>query len=82
MYKMAKIIFSMEISEIKQRLTLPMVLSYYGLKADKSHRINCPFHDDKTPSMQLYPKTQTAYCFSANCSALAFLRSRLVSKIH
>jgi DNA primase len=45
-----------------------MVLSYYGLKADKSHRISCPFHEDKTPSMQLYYKTQTAYCFSANCS--------------
>lgn len=57
----------MEISEIKQRLTLPMVLNHYGLKADKSHRINCPFHEDKTPSMQLYYKTQTAYCFSANC---------------
>jgi DNA primase len=57
----------MEISEIKQRLTLSMVLSYYGLKADKSHRINCPFHEDKTPSMQLYYKTQTAYCFSSNC---------------
>jgi DNA primase len=58
----------MEISEIKQRLTLSMVLHHYGLKADKSHRINCPFHEDKTPSMQLYYKTQTAYCFSANCS--------------
>lgn len=57
----------MEISEIKQRLTLPMVLNHYGLKADKSHRISCPFHEDKTPSMQLYYKTQTAYCFSANC---------------
>lgn len=57
----------MEISEIKQRLTLPMVLNHYGLKADKSHRISCPFHKDKTPSMQLYYKTQTAYCFSANC---------------
>jgi hypothetical protein len=43
----------MEISEIKQRLTLAMVLNHYGLKADKSHRISCPFHEDKTPSMQL-----------------------------
>ena len=58
----------MEITEIKQRLTLSMVLNHYGLKADKSHRISCPFHEDKTPSMQLYYKTQTAYCFSANCS--------------
>src|SRR5690606_31467645 len=40
---------------------------YYGLKTDKQSRINCPFHEDKTPSMQVYYKTQTAYCFSGNC---------------
>lgn len=57
----------MEISEIKQRLTMSNVLHYYGLKTDKNNRINCPFHADKTPSMQVYYKTQTAYCFSSNC---------------
>lgn len=57
----------MEISEIKQRLTLSEVLHYYGLKPDKQLRLNCPFHNDKTPSMQVYYKTHTAYCFSANC---------------
>jgi DNA primase len=57
----------MEIAEIKQRLTLSEVIKHYGYKADKQNRINCPFHEDKTPSMQLYWKTHTAYCFSANC---------------
>src|SRR5690554_1419585 len=57
----------MEISEIKQKLTLAHVLHHYGLKPDKSLRLNCPFHDDKTPSLQVYYKTHTAYCFSANC---------------
>jgi DNA primase len=57
----------MEISEIKSRLTLSEVIKYYGLKADKQNRLKCPFHEDKTPSMQLYYKTQTAYCFSTNC---------------
>lgn len=57
----------MEISEIKQKLTIANVLHYYGLKTDKQSRINCPFHEDKTPSMQVYYKTQTAYCFSSNC---------------
>jgi DNA primase len=57
----------MEIQEIKSSLTLPKLLSHYGLKADKNHRLNCPFHDDKTPSLQLYYKTQTAFCFSSNC---------------
>src|SRR5690554_6281440 len=57
----------MEISEIKQKLTMSNVLHYYGLKTDKQSRISCPFHEDKTPSMQVYYKTQTAYCFSSNC---------------
>jgi DNA primase len=57
----------MEISDIKAKLTLSEVIKHYGYKADKQNRINCPFHDDKTPSMQLYWKTHTAYCFSANC---------------
>jgi len=57
----------MEISEIKEKLTMATVLHYYGLKTDKQSRINCPFHEDKTPSMQVYYKTQTAYCFSGNC---------------
>lgn len=57
----------MEIQEIKQQLTLAQVLQYYHLKPDKQLRLNCPFHEDKTPSMQVYYKTQTAYCFSSNC---------------
>ncbi|MGL4630063.1 MAG: CHC2 zinc finger domain-containing protein, partial [Leadbetterella sp.] len=46
----------MQISEIKERLTLKQVLDYYHLKPDKSLRLCCPFHDDKTPSMQVYYK--------------------------
>ena len=57
----------MEISEIKEKLTMATVLHYYGLKTDTQSRISCPFHEDKTPSMQVYYKTQTAYCFSSNC---------------
>ena len=57
----------MEIHEIKTQLTMSMVLHYYGLKTDKQSRLNCPFHEDKTPSFQVYYKTQTAYCFSSAC---------------
>ncbi len=57
----------MEINEIKSRLTLATVLNYYNLKPDKNLRLNCPFHEDKTPSLQVYYKTHTAYCFSSNC---------------
>lgn len=57
----------MEISEIKRQLTLAQVLNHYGLKPDKNQRLHCPFHDDKTPSFQVYHKTQTCYCFSSSC---------------
>ena len=57
----------MEIKEIKSRLSIQEVLNHYGLKADKNKMLCCPFHEDKTPSMQVYPETNTVFCFSSNC---------------
>jgi len=57
----------MQISEIKQQLSITKILNYYGIKPDRNKRINCPFHADKTPSMQVYENTNTVYCFSSNC---------------
>jgi DNA primase catalytic core len=59
----------MEISEIKKRLPIETVLGRYQLTPDHNHRLKCPFHDDKTPSLQVYPETGTWTCFSSNCSA-------------
>jgi len=59
----------MEIADIKNRLLIDQVLQHYGLKSDKHDRLHCPFHPDKTPSLQIYPKTNTFCCFSSNCSA-------------
>jgi len=59
----------MEIPEIKQQLSLVQVLQHYGLKPDRHDRLHCPFHPDKTPSLQIYPKTDTWCCFSSNCTA-------------
>jgi DNA primase len=59
----------MDISEIKSRLPIDQVLQHYGLKPDKHDRLHCPFHPDKTPSLQIYPKTNTYCCFSSHCTA-------------
>lgn len=59
----------MELRTIKERLTIKEVLAYYGLQPDKHDRFCCPFHPDKTPSLQIYPATNTFCCFSSNCSA-------------
>jgi DNA primase len=42
----------MEIHEIKQNLTLAQILDHYGLKP-KNNMLNCPFHEDKTASLQV-----------------------------
>ena len=42
----------MEIHEIKQNLTLAQILHHYGLKP-KNNMLNCPFHEDKTASLQV-----------------------------
>ena len=57
----------MDIKDIKSQLSILKVLSTYSLPPDRNKRIRCPFHDDKTPSMQVYPETNTVYCFSSNC---------------
>jgi len=59
----------MEISAIKQNLSILTLLNIYGLNPDKNHRLHCPFHPDKTPSLQVYMKTNTWTCFSSNCNA-------------
>ncbi|MBS9463278.1 toprim domain-containing protein [Flagellimonas sp. 389] len=57
----------MTIAEIKEKLTILQVLDHYGIKVNKNKMVNCPFHDDKNPSMQVYPETNTVHCFSGNC---------------
>jgi DNA primase len=59
----------MELKEIKQQLSINQVLQHYGLQPDKNDRLVCPFHNDKNPSLQIYPKTNTYCCFSSNCNA-------------
>ena len=59
----------MEIIEIKQQLTISQVLDHYNLSSDKNQMLCCPFHNDKTPSLQIYSATNTFCCFSSNCKA-------------
>lgn len=59
----------MEIAEIKAQLPIQTVLNHYNLTPDRNNRLCCPWHHDKTPSLQIYPKTNTYTCFSSNCDA-------------
>ena len=62
-------LFFMEIQEIKTQLSITAVLAHYLLYADRNSRLCCPWHSDKTPSLQIYPNTDTWTCFSSNCNA-------------
>jgi DNA primase catalytic core len=59
----------MDISTIKQRLSINQVLQHYGLRPNSNDMLHCPFHPDKTPSLQIFPATNTYCCFSSNCTA-------------
>jgi DNA primase len=59
----------MEIPDIRARLTILQALGHYGLQPNKNQMLCCPFHSDKTPSLQIYPQTNTFCCFSSNCTA-------------
>ncbi len=60
----------MEISTLKSRLNLLEVAAHLGITIDKKTlRACCPFHSDKTPSLQFSKEKQIATCFSSNCTA-------------
>jgi DNA primase len=54
-------------SEIKSRLTMPQVLSYYGFNISRSHRIPCPLHQGKDENCGV--KEHYIHCFVCGQSA-------------
>lgn len=68
----------MEISEIKQRLSIETVLKHYGLQADRNGMLKCPFHADDTASMKIYKQTNTFNCFGCgkNGDAIEFIQQK------
>jgi len=58
----------MEISEIKQRLSIETVLNHYNLHPDRHNFLKCPFHGDEDPSLKIYPETNTFNCFGCGAA--------------
>ncbi|MCQ2223947.1 MAG: CHC2 zinc finger domain-containing protein, partial [Bacteroidaceae bacterium] len=52
--------------EIQQLRSLPIlnVAERLGLEVDSHRRCLCPFHDERTPSLVLYPSSNTFFCFA------------------
>jgi len=58
----------MEIPEIKSRLNIIEVANHLGITINKNQRALCPFHNDKSPSLQFSKEKSIATCFSSNCN--------------
>jgi len=58
----------MEISDIKNRLTIKQTLQHYNLIPDRNHLLKCPFHEDHSPSLKIYDNTNTFHCFGCGAT--------------
>ena len=58
----------MEIQQIKQQLEIIQVATSLGIQVGKGDKAICPFHNDKSPSLQFSKEKQIATCFSSNCN--------------
>lgn len=52
--------------KIKEQITIWWVLDHWGIKVNRAGKFLCPFHNDHSPSCQVYPKTNSFYCFSCH----------------
>lgn len=60
----------MSISELKQRVDILDVAARLGIAVDpRSQKALCPFHADRSPSLQFSREKQIATCFSSRCDA-------------
>ena len=48
---------------IKAALDIERIFSFYGYEPNRQGFVNCPFHNEKTASCKIYPKSNSFYCF-------------------
>jgi DNA primase catalytic core len=53
----------MNILEETRNVDIVQVVKDLGLPILEHRKLLCPFHEEKTPSLYLYPQTNTYYCF-------------------
>lgn len=57
-----------QVQEVKERIDIVEVISTYLTlkKAGSNYKANCPFHNEKTPSLMISPERQTFKCFGCS----------------
>ena len=57
----------MDIAEIiKSRITMTELATSYGFEPNRAGFICCPFHNEKTASIKIYPDNRAWYCYGCN----------------
>lgn len=59
----------MDIQALKSRLDILAIAHSLGIKTDKNNKAICPFHTEKTASLQFSREKQICTCFSSKCTA-------------
>ena len=60
----------MNSEEIKKTYSMRAVLSRYGMQPNRAGFIHCPFHEERTASMKIYPDSY--YCFGCGAHGDVF----------
>lgn len=50
--------------KVKEAVSMQQVAEYYGLQLNRKGLCQCPFHQDKNPSLKIYPDGKGFYCFT------------------
>ena len=59
---------------VKDTLTVPEVARQYGFSPNKSGFIRCPFHQERTPSMKLWPHSYHCFGCGAHGTVIDFTK--------
>lgn len=74
---------SQQLIRLNRKASILEVFEYYGIKTepdgcDERFRALCPFHTEKSPSLKIYPETNTwyAFCCAKGFSCYDFIRTQ------
>jgi DNA primase len=62
------------IEEVKQNNPMPEVVRRYGIEINRAGFCRCPFHNEKTASMKIYPTSFFCYGCGAGGDVIDFVR--------